>query len=348
VVAAGSLGLDADGDGGIVVRGLGLWLDPPGARPAAFVSHAHALQSLGVGAGRVFASPETLAIARALGLAPGDARAIGWGESVEVPVAREHWGGTARLSIAHAGHMLGAAQLVVDHPRGRLVYTGDWSGQSEGTHPPGVVVACDELAVTTSFALPIFHFEPLAAPVAALIDWCARQLAEKTTPVVLTQSPGLAQTVLLALRDRGVAAAVPDDVSSVCRAYESSGVKLGEVGVYAAGLTGAAVVASARTRRSDLRLKGRAVVAYASGWALLDAMVEQQRADAAFVTSDHADGAALVALVKATGARLVHATYGDARAFGELLHEQQGAEAVSAHEAGSIDERRHDPAEAVS
>ena len=69
VAAAGSLGLDADGEGGIVVRGLGLWLDPPGARPAAFVSHAHALQALG--AGRVLASPETLVIARALGLAPG-------------------------------------------------------------------------------------------------------------------------------------------------------------------------------------------------------------------------------------------------------------------------------------
>jgi putative mRNA 3-end processing factor len=325
------------------------------------VSHAHALQSLGVGAGRVLASPETLAIARALGLAPGDARAIGWGESVELPVAREHGGGTARLSIAHAGHMLGAAQLVVDHPRGRLVYTGDWSGQSEGTHPPGVVVSCDELAVTTTFGLPIFHFEPLAGPLGALVEWCVRQLSEKATPVILTHSPGLAQTVLLALRDRGVAAAVPEDVSSICLAYESTGVKLGEVGTYAAGVTGAAVVASSRTRRSDLRLKGRAVVAHASGWALLDAMVEQQRADAAFVTSDHADSASLVALVKATGARLVHATYGDARAFGELLHEH-GAEdgtspappergqdlTVSAHETGSIDERRNDPVEAVS
>jgi putative mRNA 3-end processing factor len=345
VAAAGSLGLDADGEGGIVVRGLGLWLDPPGARPAAFVSHAHALQALG--AGRVLASPETLVIARALGLAPGEARAIGWGEAVELPVAREYGGGTARLSIAHAGHMLGAAQLIVDHPRGRLVYAGDWSSQSEGTHPPGALIACDELAVTTGFALPIFQFEPLAAPLGALVDWCGQQLGERITPVVLAQSPGLAQTILLALRDRGLPAAVHDDVASACRAYESAGVRLGEVRPYAPGVAGPVVVASTRTKRSGLRLKGRSLVAYASGWALLDAMVEQQRADAAFVTADHADSDSLVSLVKGTGARLIHATYGDARAFAELLHER-GAEAVSAHEAGSIDERRHDPAEAAS
>ena len=60
-------------------------------------------------------------------------------------------------------------------------------------------------------------------------------------------------------------------------------------------------------------------MAYASGWALLDAAVEQKRADAAFVLSDQADHDQLVALVRGAGSVEVVATRGDARAFVQLL-----------------------------
>jgi putative mRNA 3-end processing factor len=60
-------------------------------------------------------------------------------------------------------------------------------------------------------------------------------------------------------------------------------------------------------------------VAYASGWALLDAAVERQRADAAFVLSDHADHDDLMATARACGARRVRPTHGDAAILAELL-----------------------------
>jgi hypothetical protein len=194
----GALGMDIDSEGGVVLRALGLWLDPPAARPAAFVSHAHALG--GLESGRTFASPETLSLARALGAATTTGpHAIEWDGAAELPLLPEWGGGMARLSIAPAGHMLGAAQLVVDHPQGRFVYAGDWSGSADATHPSGVVVECDELAITTTFALPIFRFEPPASALRALVAWCRQELTSSGTPVVLAQTPGLAQTCLLAL-----------------------------------------------------------------------------------------------------------------------------------------------------
>jgi putative mRNA 3-end processing factor len=96
-------------------------------------------------------------------------------------------------------------------------------------------------------------------------------------------------------------------------------------------------VAPASARATELRARGRAAVAYASGWALLDAAVEQKRADAAFALADHAGYDDLVALVRATGARHVVATRGDARAFAHLLREA-GIEAESL-ELPAIDER---------
>jgi putative mRNA 3-end processing factor len=96
-------------------------------------------------------------------------------------------------------------------------------------------------------------------------------------------------------------------------------------------------VASPGARATDLRARGKVEVAYASGWALLDAAVEQKRADAAFALADQADHDGLLAMVRATGARRVVATRGDARAFAHLL--EGAGMAAEAIELPPVDDR---------
>jgi putative mRNA 3-end processing factor len=263
-----------------------------------------------------------------------------WNEPIELPVDRAFGGGTARLSIAPAGHVLGAAQLVVEAAGTRLVYTGDFSADGDATHPRGVPVPCDELVVTSTFALPIFRFDPLGLAVASVADWCAARLAAGLCPVVLAQNPGPAQSIARELHARGVPVAATDDVRRVAAVYESQGVAIGPLVPYGAGMRDVAVVAAASARAADLRPSGgrkRAEIAYASGWALLDAAVEQKRADAAFAVADHADHDGLVALVQSCGARVVHVSRGDARAFAHMLR-GTGVQA-DAIELAPIDER---------
>jgi hypothetical protein len=63
-------------------------------------------------------------------------------------------------------------------------------------------------------------------------------------------------------------------------------------------------------------------VGYCSGWAILDAAVEQQRADAAFPVSNHADFDDLFAVVRAAAPKRVTVTHGDdAATFARLLAE---------------------------
>jgi putative mRNA 3-end processing factor len=338
VAERNALGLEVD-ERGLRLSALDLWVDPVAAVPAAFVSHAHAARAAR-GSGRVLASRETLALAAALGDAPGDAHALAWDEAIEMPLGAR-WGGggggTARLSIAPAGHVLGAAQLVVEHARGRLVYTGDWCGEADPTRPAGVAVPCDELVVTTTFALPIFRFEPAAGVLGALVEWCAERLADGVTPVVLSATPGPAQAIARALSARGLPASGDDEVRRACAAYEALDVVLGPLPAHEPGARGRVIVASAGARATDRRARGRVEVAYASGWALLDAAVEQKRADAAFVLADQADHDGLIALVRATQARSVVATRGDALAFAHRL-ERTGIDA-RALELGPIDPR---------
>jgi putative mRNA 3-end processing factor len=341
----GALGLCCD-ESGLCLRALGLWLDPIGPAPLAFVSHAHAA-SAASGSRQVLASSGTLRISEALGVSLERHRTATGDGSLDLPLGADFGGGWARISMAPAGHALGATQLVVDHPRGRLVYTGDWSHEADATHPAGSVLSCDELVVTSTFALPIFHFDPAARVLAALVAWCEEQLAAGRRAVVLAASPGPAQSIVAALSGRGLAAAAHPDIERACEAYRALGVPVaparvgegaerGEVLVSPTALRGAGPAGGAGAARQGGRRTGTAV-AYASGWAVLDAAVEQRRADAAFPLPFQAGCADLLALARESGARRVYATRGDARALALLLR-RRGI-AADAYELGPNDPR---------
>jgi putative mRNA 3-end processing factor len=201
---------------------------------------------------------------------------------------------------------------------------------------------CDELIVTSAFSLPIFRFDPHAQTLAAIVDYCADRLSRGVMPVVLAQNPGPAQSIAQGLRARGVPVAAPDDVRRVAEAYEALGVAIGSIAPHRAGVREAAVVVSAGARAADFRTGGaggrkRTEVAYASGWAMLDAAVEQKRADAAFVLADQADHDSLRAWIQSSGAGAVHVSRGDARAFAHLL--RSAGHDADAIELPPIDER---------
>jgi putative mRNA 3-end processing factor len=316
----GPLGLVL-GDHGLFVRALDLWLDPAGVSPvgpetAVFVSHAHAAAN--ATGSRALASPETIALSGALGWTFSEAHPMAWGETIPWAIGSGYGGGTAHLSIAPAGHVLGGSQLVIDHPRGRLVYTGDWSSEPDATRPPGEAVACDELVITSAFGLPIFRFRPMQRVAADIVGWCAARLAEDCTPFVLVQTPGPAQSLAHALANRGLPVVADAAVLRACTAYETIGAPIGAVADCAGVRRGAVVLLRADGRVAERQASKRHAVAYASGWAVLDAALAQKKADVGFVFADHADFDGWLALVSSTGASSVYVTRGQAR---PLAHE---------------------------
>jgi len=328
------------GEHGLVVRALDLWLDPVGeprlAAPAtAFVSHIHAATR--VAAGPCFASPETVALMAAVEQPSPDVRVITWGQTVEHPVGARFGGGTARLSIAPAGHVLGGAQLVIDHPRGRLVYTGDWCGEIDATRPAGEAIPCDELVITSTFGLPIFRFRPMRHVLASVAEWCSARTSDGITPVLLVQTPGPAQALARSLTSCGLTVVAGHEVRRASAAYEALGVAVGAIGDPGGLDPGAIVLVPAQTRPADIHPPRKHAVAYVSAWAALDAAVAQKRADAAFVLADQADYDGWMALVSETRARSVYVTRGAAR---PLAHEirRRGVQA-EALDLGPIDDR---------
>ena len=81
----------------------------------------------------------------------GNFQAIPWDESINVD------GSSIRL--APAGHILGAAQLVVEPVGGgRLVYTGDLNLRRRITTPAAEIVECETLVIETTFGHPRYRW----------------------------------------------------------------------------------------------------------------------------------------------------------------------------------------------
>jgi Cft2 family RNA processing exonuclease len=214
---------------GLYLPALDLHLDPERAAPRSFVSHAHADHASREsvrGCGELYASRETVALVAARSGAdiPG-ARIVPWDSAVELPFARG--AGTARLSLAPAGHVRGAAQLVVDHPGGRFVYTGDYQSGAGCTHAAGNPVTCDQLVIESTFALPIFRFPDRATVREQIVAWCRARLDEGATPVLLAYSLGKSQELVHTLVAAGIPVVAHGAVFHICQAYEKLGVSLG-------------------------------------------------------------------------------------------------------------------------
>ena len=90
---------------GIYVRPADAWIDPSQPKARAWVTHGHADHARG-GHGAVLATPETLAIMETR-YGPQAGQPIAYDETIRV--------GDVDVSFVPAGHVLGSAQIVMEH-----------------------------------------------------------------------------------------------------------------------------------------------------------------------------------------------------------------------------------------
>src|SRR4029078_3146351 len=95
---------------GIYVEPADAWIDPSEPKSRAWVTHGHADHARG-GHGAVLATPETLAI-MATRSGPQWGQPIAYDETIRV--------GEVDVRFVPAGHVLGSAQIVMEHRGERI------------------------------------------------------------------------------------------------------------------------------------------------------------------------------------------------------------------------------------
>lgn len=296
-------------------RGGGLYcvpgdfhIDPTSRVERAVITHGHGDHAR-PGHAHVLATAETLAImqTRFDGNAGGNLQTATFGESID------HNGVTIRL--VSAGHVLGAAQIVLEYQGQRIVVSGDYKRQPDPTCPPFEVVPCDVFVSEATFALPVFRHPPARAEIEKLLH--SVSVFPDRCHVVGAYPLGKCQRVISELRAGGYDAPIylHGAQRALCDLYLDLGVDLGDLRDVAdtdkKSLVGTVILAppGALNDRWARRLPDP-VTAMASGWMRIRGRARQRNVELPLVISDHADWDQLTQTIADVGAPEVWVTHG--------------------------------------
>jgi putative mRNA 3-end processing factor len=271
---------------GIYVPPADCWIDPSRPVDVALVTHGHADHARG-GHGQSIATPETLAIMALRYDTHSGTKPVAYGETIRLS-------GGVDATYLPAGHVLGSAQILLEHAGERVIVTGDYKRRPDPTCPPFVVTPCDVFITEATFGLPVFRHPPVEEEIAKLLK--ARAANPDRCVLVGAYALGKAQRVIAELRRAGYAEPLylHGALERMCRLYEELGVDLGDMRLVAdvpkADLAGQIVLSppGALNDRWSRRLPDP-ITAMASGWMRVRQRARQRNVELPLVISDHAD-----------------------------------------------------------
>lgn len=321
----------------VVLRPQGLYC-PPGRfhidpwRPVdrAVITHAHADHARR-GHGAYLATAVSAGVLRAR-LGPDIAlQGLAYGEAVVID--------GVRVSLHPAGHVLGSAQVRIEH-RGRVwVASGDYflsaHDERNTTCAPFEPVRCECFITESTFGLPVYRWRPQAELLAEVNAWWRANAEAGRASLLAGYSFGKAQRLLAGVDASLGPLVVHGAVEVLNEAYRAAGVALpptlplAEVRADKKALARALVIAPPAVLGSAYaRALGEHRDAFASGWMQLRGARRRQGVDRGFVLSDHADWPGLQRAIAATGAARVIVTHGYEAVMVRWLA-QQGLQAGS-------------------
>ena len=248
-----------------------------------------------------------------------ETQALGYGERLTM--------GDVTIMLEPAGHILGSAQVVLEHGGCRAVVSGDYKRRFDPTCPPFTPVKCDVFITEATFGLPVFHHPPDKGEIAKVLH--ARDLFPDRSVLIGAYSLGKCQRIIALLRRAGYDRPIylHGAHQALCDLYVAQGVQLGTLLPATAADSKKIVNEIVLCPPSAIgeiwsRRMGDPVPAVASGWMRIRARARQARAELPLIISDHCDWDELLATVRDVDAPEVWVTHGREEA---LIHAiQQG------------------------
>lgn len=232
------------------------------------------------------------------------------------------------ISFHPAGHMLGSAQVRLEH-RGKVaVITGDYKLGSDPTCASWQPIPCDLLVTESTFGLPVYRWEDEQTISDSINHWWRTSRDEGKCCVLYGYAVGKSQRLLAGLDPAIGPIFTHGAVEKGNEAYRKTGVALPKtthVGSIAGkrDWKGAMVVAVPSAHGTPWMQKfGRISTAMASGWMAVRGNRRRRSVDRGFVVSDHVDWPSLMTAVAECDPEQVWVTHGYTAVVARYLQER--------------------------
>jgi putative mRNA 3-end processing factor len=293
---------------GLYCTAADCYIDPWAPVPRALITHAHG-DHLTWGCERYLVSAEGEGVSRErLGQWAAGLEAIPYGETRRI--------NGVTVSFHPAGHILGSAQIRLEHEGEVWVVSGDYKTDPDPTCTPWEPVRCHTFITESTFGLPIYRWPSQQQLFADINAWWTRNANDGHVSLLYGYALGKAQRLLAGLEPSIGPILTHGAVERMTQVYRDGGIRMPDT-TYA--LTAnrspawgrAIVVAPPSTDGSTwARRFGNTRAAFASGWMRVRGARRRRGVDAGFTLSDHVDWPQLLSAIDATGAERVWVTHG--------------------------------------
>ncbi len=264
------------------------YIDPVRPVARALITHGHADHAR-AGHGKVLATRQTLDI---MALRYGD----GFCASQQAAEAGSLDVNGVAVSFHPAGHVLGSAQILVEHKGLRIVAAGDYKRGTDPTCADFEPVPCDVFITEATFALPVFRHPDPRSEIAKLLT-SLDQFPDRAH-LVGVYALGKAQRVIRLIRDAGYDEPlfIHGALETLSRYYQSQGVDLGALQLATDSALTKADFAGKIILGPPSAFGGTwaqrfpdPLIGFASGWMQVRARIRQRGVELPLVISDHCD-----------------------------------------------------------
>lgn len=304
-------------DKGIYCARADVYLDPWRPVPKAIISHGHSDHARW-GHGQYICTHASLPILKhRLGAIQVSGR--NYGEKFYI--------NGVQFSFHPAGHVLGSAQIRVEHQGEIWVFTGDYKLESDGVSTPFEPIRCHTFISECTFGLPVFDWQKPTLIHQNINHWWDNLTHQKRSGVLFGYSLGKAQRLLKHL-DPSIGKIYTHNSITAMTAVTRAQVDFPETyplnaNVSKEDLVGAMILAPpAAAGGAWMKKLQQPATAYASGWMSFRGARRRRGFDRGFVLSDHADWKGLLQAIEATGCEEVITTHGYTHLFAQYLREQ--------------------------
>jgi len=221
-----------------------------------------------------------------------------------------------RVSLHPAGHILGSAQVRVEHAGEVWVASGDYKVEPDPTCEAFEPVRCHTFITESTFAHPRFAWPEQRETFAELEAWWRDNQQRDLASFVYAYALGKAQRVLAGLNPEIGPLFAHPAVEDCSVFYRQAGRPVPVMRAEARDIApvdwgrSLIVLPPGGRWKQGFPYRGRFETSFASGWMLLPNGPRARRVARGFVLSDHADRQQILTAIAETGAERVFVMHG--------------------------------------